>query len=300
MGTITNSLATGTATGGAGSTVDPFIALVDPTTAANPPAFPSTIAGCADPTCVFVVTGLLPSSATSPLTPLIPPLAAYDTLGNVRAVDLAAPAFHFTRPADLARGTTGASHSEPHGQYSARRTQHPARRQQCPGRDQDAATASAAAALKRRRRRTAGPARPPEQDRGYSAGHRNPPDPGRGGGADRQQHDCPTSCKPPFDRLGLTVIESESLTNAGSTVVRLKITNGKTPAAAIGSLRNVGMAAIAQPNYVYALDQAGRRPGAGGAGRGRASRATPRSTSSRSSRCWTFTAWSGAPTSRSR
>jgi hypothetical protein len=74
VGTITNSFATGAATGGAGSTVDPFIALVDPTTAANSPAFPSTIAGCADPTCVFVVTGLLPSSATSPLTPLIPPL----------------------------------------------------------------------------------------------------------------------------------------------------------------------------------------------------------------------------------
>ena len=57
-GTITNSFATGTASGGAGSTVDPFIALVDPTTAANPPAFPSIIFGCTDPTCVFVKTGL--------------------------------------------------------------------------------------------------------------------------------------------------------------------------------------------------------------------------------------------------
>ena len=63
VGTITNSFATGAASGGAGSTVDPFIALVDPTTAANPPTFPSTIAGCTDPTCVFVVTGVLPSSA---------------------------------------------------------------------------------------------------------------------------------------------------------------------------------------------------------------------------------------------
>ena len=54
----------------------------------------------------------------------------------------------------------------------------------------------------------------------------------------------------------MTVIASESLTNSGSTVVRLRITNGKTPAAAIRSLANVGMAAIAQPNYVYSLDQA--------------------------------------------
>ena len=100
-------------------------------------------------------------------------------------------------------------------------------------------------------------------------------------------------------RLGLTVIASESLANAGSTVVRLKITNGRTPAAAIESMRNVGMAAIVQPNYVYALDQAGARRRRRGAIRP-SSRATPRSTSSRSSRCWTFTAWSGAPMSRSR
>ena len=56
-------------------------------------------------------------------------------------------------------------------------------------------------------------------------------------------------------RLGLTVIASETLTSTGSTVVRLRITDGKTPAQAIGSLRNVGMAAIVQPNYVYALQQ---------------------------------------------
>jgi subtilisin family serine protease len=62
-------------------------------------------------------------------------------------------------------------------------------------------------------------------------------------------------------RLGLTVIESENLTNSGSVVVRLRITNGRTPAAAIRSLANVGMAAIAQPNYVYSLDQAAAEQG---------------------------------------
>ena len=56
-------------------------------------------------------------------------------------------------------------------------------------------------------------------------------------------------------RLGLTVIASETLTSTGSTVVRLRITDGRTPAQAIRSLANVGMAAIVQPNYVYALQQ---------------------------------------------
>ena len=100
-------------------------------------------------------------------------------------------------------------------------------------------------------------------------------------------------------RLGLTVITSESLTNSGSTVVRLKITDGKTPAAAIRSLANVGMAAIVQPNYVYNLDQAAtdQAPAAQG---DTGQRGTRRNTSSRSSRCWMSTAWSGAPTSRSR
>jgi subtilisin family serine protease len=65
-------------------------------------------------------------------------------------------------------------------------------------------------------------------------------------------------------RLGLTIIETQNLTNAGSIVVRLRITNGRTPAAAIGLLRNVGMAAIAQPNYVYALQEAAPAPAAQG------------------------------------
>jgi filamentous hemagglutinin family protein len=56
-------------------------------------------------------------------------------------------------------------------------------------------------------------------------------------------------------RLGLEVVASETLTSTGSTAVRLRITNGRTPAQAIQSLANVGMAAIAQPNYVYALQQ---------------------------------------------
>ncbi|HET7253846.1 MAG TPA: S8 family serine peptidase, partial [Xanthobacteraceae bacterium] len=61
-------------------------------------------------------------------------------------------------------------------------------------------------------------------------------------------------------RFGLTVIESENLANSGSIVVRLRITNGRTPAAAIQAMANVGMAAITQPNYVYALQQPAADP----------------------------------------
>ena len=69
--------------------------------------------------------------------------------------------------------------------------------------------------------------------------------------------DIPSSgCKPRSRSLGMTVIASENLTNSGSTVVRLHITNGSTPAASSARWRNVGMAAIAQPKYVYNLDQA--------------------------------------------
>ena len=76
VGTITNSSASGTASGGQGSTVDPFIALNNPNSASNPPAFPSIIAGCTDPTCVFVSTGQLPppSSTREPLPPFSPGL----------------------------------------------------------------------------------------------------------------------------------------------------------------------------------------------------------------------------------
>ena len=55
--------------------------------------------------------------------------------------------------------------------------------------------------------------------------------------------------------LGLTVVESQALTSTGSIAVRLRITDGRSPADAIRSLARVGMAAIVQPNYVYSLQQ---------------------------------------------
>ena len=69
VGTITNSSASGTASGGAGSTVDPFIALEDPSSASNQPAFPSILAGCNDPLCGFLNTGILPPPGAVPAVP---------------------------------------------------------------------------------------------------------------------------------------------------------------------------------------------------------------------------------------
>ena len=66
VGTITNSTATGAAAGGQGSTVDPFIALNDPTSASNLPAFPSILAGCSNPLCGFLNTGILPRRSLPP------------------------------------------------------------------------------------------------------------------------------------------------------------------------------------------------------------------------------------------
>jgi hypothetical protein len=61
----------GGAAGGQGSTVDLFIALNDPTSASNLPAFPSVIAGCSDPLCGFINTGILP-----PVTPVTPQIVS--------------------------------------------------------------------------------------------------------------------------------------------------------------------------------------------------------------------------------
>ena len=205
VGTITNSIATGAANGGTGSTVDPFIALVDPTTAVNPPAFPSTIAGCTNPTCVFVATGVLPSSPISPVTPLTPPVLTPPVLPELLSTSppsmpSAPPALLLLTPelltslaaqqAQVIQNLTGVV------QLAALSTPPVVSNIQGAIKTpvQPPAGASAPAPLPA----DGNPARPRAQGRGYSAGHRDPPDPGRGGGADRQQI-TPTSCRPPFD-----------------------------------------------------------------------------------------------------
>jgi hypothetical protein len=57
-------------------------------------------------------------------------------------------------------------------------------------------------------------------------------------------------------RLGLTLLASENLAITGSTVARFRITNGRSPAEIIRALP-IQLVAVAQPNYVYTLQQQG-------------------------------------------
>jgi subtilisin family serine protease len=57
--------------------------------------------------------------------------------------------------------------------------------------------------------------------------------------------------------LGVSILATEDLTILGSTAVRLHIDDGRTPAEVIRALAAVQMVAVAQPQYVYNLDQAG-------------------------------------------
>jgi Subtilase family len=56
-------------------------------------------------------------------------------------------------------------------------------------------------------------------------------------------------------RFGLTLIASETLAALGKTVVRFRITDGKSPAQVIRALAAVQIIAVAQPNYIYTLQQ---------------------------------------------
>jgi len=56
-------------------------------------------------------------------------------------------------------------------------------------------------------------------------------------------------------RLGLTLLASENLAITGSTVARFRITNGRSPAEIIRALAAIQLVAVAQPNYVYTLQQ---------------------------------------------
>ena len=58
-------------------------------------------------------------------------------------------------------------------------------------------------------------------------------------------------------RLGLTLLASENLAITGSTVARFRITNGRSPGEIIRALAAIQLVAVAQPNYVYTLQQPG-------------------------------------------
>jgi subtilisin family serine protease len=56
-------------------------------------------------------------------------------------------------------------------------------------------------------------------------------------------------------RLGLTLLASENLGITGSTVARFHISNGRSPAEIIRALTAIELVAVAQPNYLYTLQQ---------------------------------------------
>jgi hypothetical protein len=60
--------------------------------------------------------------------------------------------------------------------------------------------------------------------------------------------------------LGVSIMASEDLAMLGSTGVRLHIDNGRSPAEVIRALAAVQLVAVAQPQYVYNLDQAAGAP----------------------------------------
>ncbi|MFL6822763.1 MAG: S8 family serine peptidase, partial [Xanthobacteraceae bacterium] len=237
VGTITNSSASGTASGGAGSTVDPFIALNDPSSASNPPAFPSILAGCNDPLCGFLNTGILPPPGAVPAVPA--PFSPF--LGEVIASQTSASQFINNLvgngPAQLAAlntapvvniPQTGGARVPPQRQQP---TPPPGAQNLPPGfpqriidippltetsliKDEAVVHIATATVTVERLRAAVAP-------------------------------------------LGLEIVASENIAITGSTAVRLRFTDGRTIQDVIRALAGIQFVAVAQPQYVYRTQQQG-------------------------------------------
>jgi filamentous hemagglutinin family protein len=262
VGTITNSSASGTASGGTSSTVSSFIALNDPNTSSNPPAFPSIIGGCTDPTCVFVSTGQLPPpSSTPPIPP--PPIPAPEpqpstpqallsfspALAQQLAAQQAQQILNLTSTIQLAALNTAPVVNTTQGGILLPP-------QQAPGTTPGTGTGAGT---------------------GPGAGNQFLPS-----GFDRRIVDIPppTETRLKTDEvmvqirtdigierlrdavapLGVSILASEDLSILGSTAVRLHIDNGRSPAEVIEALAAVQFLAAIQPQYVYGLDQVAPGP----------------------------------------
>ena len=282
VGTITNSSASGTASGGTGSTVDPFIALNNPNSSSNLPAFPSIVAGCTDPTCVFVNTGVLPSAPFPPFPPSPPSsdrlLASLLLLSpELRASLLAQQAqviLNLTSTLQLAALSTAPVVNTTQGGIRLPP-------QQAPGTAPGTGTGPAAG----------NPFLPPGIDQRIID---IPPPNETRLKTDEVMVQIRTDIgverlRAAVANLGVSILATEDLTILGSTAVRLHIDDGRTPAEVIRALAAVQMVAVAQPQYVYNLDQAGGRAGAVDRA-ARVSPATRRNTSCRSSASATCTA----------
>jgi filamentous hemagglutinin family protein len=235
VGTITNSSASGSASGGPGSTVDPFIALNNPSSASNPPAFPSIIQGCSDPTCVFVSTGQLPSPSSRLLEPL-PPfslelrelLAAQQTQQILNLISTVQFAALNTAPVfNTVQGGVRQPPQPPAPPLAAGRQDLP------PGLTERIINIP-----------------PPDETRFRS---------------DlvvvQVRIDALERLRTAVAGLGgLTIEATENLAIMGSTAVQLRITDGQPVRAVIQRLAGIQVAAVVQPEYVYTLDQQSGSP----------------------------------------
>ncbi len=230
-GTITNSTGSGVVTStGANSTVNGLVeSVLGP--APNPPAIPSSIAGCSDPLCGFINTAILPAA-----TATLPAAAFFESLpGSVQVIN------------NLV------------GQ----------------GPSQLAALNAAAPAVFNTVQ--GGIRLPPQQQPPGPTGPQQGQQQQLPTGFDRRVIDIPPPTETRFvkdevvlqiagnvtveqlqaavGRLGLTLLASENLAITGSTVARFRITNGRSPAEIIRALAAIQFVAVAQPNYVYTLQQ---------------------------------------------
>jgi filamentous hemagglutinin family protein len=235
VGTITNSSASGTASGGAGSTVDPFIALNDPSSASNPPAFPSILAGCNDPLCGFLNTGILPPPGSVPAVPspfslffgeiIASQTSASQFINNLVGNGAAQLAALNTAPV-VNIPQTGGARVPPQRQAP---TPPPGAQNLPPGfpqriidippltetsliKDEAVVHIATATVTVERLRAAVAP-------------------------------------------LGLEVVASENIAITGSTAVRLRFTDGRTIQDVIRALAAIQFVAVAQPQYVYRTQQ---------------------------------------------
>jgi filamentous hemagglutinin family protein len=236
VGTITNSSASGTASGGPGSTVSPFIARDNPSSASNPPAFPSIVQGCGDPTCVFVSTGQLPSPSSRLLEPL-PPFSP--ELRELLAAQQTQQILNLVSTVQLAALSTAPVFNTVQG--GARQPPQPP------------------------------PPPPPATGRqdlppGLTERIINIPPPDE----TRFRNDLVVVQirTDAMERLrtavaglgGLTIEATENLAIMGSTVVQLRITDGQPLRAVLQRVAGIQVAAVVQPEYVYTLDQQSGSP----------------------------------------
>ena len=268
VGTITNSAATGAATAGQGSTVDPFIALNIPTSASNLPAFSSILTGCSNPLCGFLNTGILPPAGS------LPPAVSLPPAGSLPPPDaLLPPAVSLPLPVSVppTRLLSPFSPEFPAALPGAVQVINNLVGQ---GPSQFAALNAAAPVFDT----VLGGIRLPQQQQALGppgAQQGQPPQPPVGFASRIIDIPPPTETRFIKDevvlqiagnvtverleaavgRLGLTRLASEKIGITGSTVARFRITEGRSPAEIIPALAAIQLVAVAQPNYVYTLQQ---------------------------------------------